>query len=319
MGVGGGWEGWGQQVGEPASRCWKRKWVVGMPWVKGTALHPHSLLSPHPWGDERGTMPSIPGPQQCRFDAFLGPRESHACAGGGLLGHPGSPAPCQDSPQSAGSPSPLLLGAQFLCLESGGVVRTGPAPRGARRTCPQSASKRRSAASSLSPAEGEGPGPWPWATWSPCGRGVARPQPGGAEGGAAWPWLRKSRAASAPAAWGLRPLPGPPPCPPQPSGPGPDGSRQPQPGSDEKARAAAATVFSGRGRTGSGGPRGGPAHTCHRHTSARLSQDPQAGLRPIWDLAETSERLAHPCPGVHLPRSGSSSPSLHLPSPRLTP
>lgn len=160
------------------------------------------------------------------------------------------------------------------------------------------------------------------------GRGLGQP---GHHVAKAWPGLNgwgrgrgsvalaeKSRAASAAAAWGPAPLPGPPPCPLQPSGVGPDGSRWPQPGSEEKAKAAAATVFSGQGCTGSSCPRGGSAHTCHRHTSARLSQDPQASLRPIWDLAKSSEQLAYSCPGVCLPRSGASSPSLQLHAPRPT-
>ena len=149
------------------------------PWVKATPRTPTPRC--HPIPGVRDTMPPIPGPQQCRFD--------------GLPWGQGSP---KHVPEGAVEPSkePLLLrgftpgpGQPFASPCGGSVSsvwKAGAWPGGLARarehTEPrtQSASKRCSAASRLSPGEVEGPGPWPRAARSPCGQGVARPQPGGA-------------------------------------------------------------------------------------------------------------------------------------------
>lgn len=86
---------------------------------------------------------------------------------------------------------PLLLRFQLLCLESGRVVRTAPAPWGGyQKDLPGHMHK--AGASDGSPSSrltvltrSEGPGPWPWAAQSSSGQGMARCQLGGARGGAA--------------------------------------------------------------------------------------------------------------------------------------
>ena len=168
-------------------------------------------------------------PQPCFLVADIS-RQRESCSEG-TIGPSREPHSCQDSHQSPGNPAPLLLGPRFLCLESGGVVRTAPAPRGVRTPCPAKRAERKVMVLCLLRLQTERPGEArgfrttalgsPIAMWSGRGQASAGWDPGQGScgpgrGSPGWPRFLPPGAGGPSRA---------PPCPLQPLGMWPGGSR----------------------------------------------------------------------------------------------